>query len=103
MPSRPPRKVQGQSPRAIRYPSDPSDGSPGLRAHGSGAPTVLGAIAGFVVLVLLNSALLWMGVRTLHGAGIVGWTLSVREVVTLAGVWVMWRALDKALDGRRRS
>lgn len=96
----PTRKTPGSNfgtfPRSINDPISVS--SPGRVVRHSGAPTMWGAIGGFVVLSLLNSVVLYLVVRVLRNAGIVSWNLSVVEILTLAMLWVSWRSIDRLTD-----
>lgn len=98
MPSRKPTSGNAFSnfPRAITDPKSAGAPTRGKVQKHSGAPAGTQAFVGFLFIVLVNSVVLWVGARILRSAEIVSWSLSVVEVVSLAILWVVWRAIDRA-------
>lgn len=83
-------------PRAITDPKIPGAPTRGKVQKHSGAPGGAQALVGFLFIVVVNSAVLWTGARILRSAEVVSWSLSLLEVVSLAILWVVWRAIDRA-------
>ena len=98
MPSRKPtsRNAFSSFPRAITDPKSTGAPTRGNVQKHSGAPVGTQAFVGFLFVVTVNSVVLWVGARILRSAEVVSWSLSVVEVVSLAILWVVWRAIDRA-------
>lgn len=61
------------------------------------------AFIGFVMLVALHTALVWLGVRALESAEIVTWRVSVWDSLKLASLYVVWQSLSVMLwSGTRK-
>lgn len=86
----------GSFPRAFRDSQNPNP----IR---SGAPTRKrsrregNAFLGFLLLVALHTALLWLGARVAESAEIVTWNLSVLHSLALATLYVVWQSLSLML------
>lgn len=91
----PSRKVPNSNPAFPRAIRDPLSSEAPKRPRSSGAPTGGGAFLGFVFVVLVNFAVLWLAVEILRSAGVVSWKLSPVETLSLAVLWIVWRAVDR--------
>lgn len=61
------------------------------------------AFIGFLMLVVLHTALVWLGVRALKSAEIVTWSVGVWDSLRLASVYVVWQSLSlMRLSGARK-
>lgn len=91
-------KSFSSSPRVVRD-SAKSGGAPAQkRGQREG-----NAFIGFFMLVVLHTALVWLGVRALESAEIVTWRVGVWDSLRLASVYVVWQSLSlMRLSGAKR-
>ena len=86
----------GSFPRAFRD-------SQNFNAISGGAPTRKrsrregNAFLGFLLLVALHTALLWLGAHVAESAEIVTWNLSLLHSLALATLYVVWQSLSLML------
>lgn len=85
-------KSSGSSPRAVRGFAK-SGGAP-ARSKPSRSRREGNAFIGFLMLVVLHAALVWLGVRALESAEIVTWRVGVWDSLRLASVYVVWQSLS---------
>ena len=67
-----------------------SRGAPARKKDRQGA----NAFLGFIMLVALYTALLWLAVRVAESAGIMSWSVGVWDSLKLATLYVLWQSLS---------
>jgi hypothetical protein len=82
-------KISGGFPKAMRDSERVSGGAPTQKRERSG-----NAFAGFVLLVILHTVLIWLAVRVGESAGIVSWSVGWWGSLKLATLYCVWRSVS---------